>query len=73
MAQEQSLWRAVRWPVAVVLLGLVGVGVATLLDEVFTSEWSLTIGAPSLWVLVIGAVWLAVAVVIHLVRRNRAT
>ena len=72
MEREHSLWRAVRWPLLVLLLGLVGVGVATVLDRVYTNELSLTIGAPSLWILVpLGAVWLATAVVVHFVRRRR--
>lgn len=71
MALEQSLWRAVRWPLVVVLVGAVGVGVATILDEVYSSEWSLTIGAPLLVVLSIGVVWLVLAVVTHFVRNRR--
>jgi hypothetical protein len=73
MALEHSLWRTIRWPLAVLLVGLAGVAAAFILDEVYSSEWSLTIGAPSLWFLVpIGAVWLVVAVVTHLVRNRRA-
>ena len=72
MVQEHSLWRAVRWPLVVLLVGLVGVAAAIILDEVYSSEWSLTIGAPSLWVLVPGAVWFLVAVVIHLTHNRRA-
>jgi hypothetical protein len=72
MEHEHSLWRAVRWPLLVLLVGLVGVGVATVLDRVFGDELSLTIGAPSLWILLpVGAVWLVIAVVVHLVRRHR--
>jgi hypothetical protein len=70
MVVEHSLWRAVRWPLAVVLVGMVGIAAAIILDEVYSSEWSLTIGAPSLWVLLPGAVWLAAAVVIYLVHRR---
>ena len=72
MVVEHSLWRAVRWPLVVLLVGLVGVAAAIILDEVYSSEWSLTIGAPSLWVLVPGAVWFVVAVVIHLMHNRRA-
>ena len=63
MEPEQSLWRAVRWPLAVLLVGVAGVAAAMILDEVYSSEWSLTIGAPSIWFgLPVGAVWLVVAV-----------
>ena len=72
MVVAHSLWQAVRWPLVVVLVGMVGVAAAIILDEVYSSEWSLTIGAPSLWVLVPGAVWFLVAVVIHLMHNRRA-
>ena len=42
---EHSLWRSVRWPILVLAAGLAGVVAAFVLDEVFSSEWSLTIGA----------------------------
>ena len=72
MVVEHSLWQAVRWPLVVVLVGMVGVAAAVILYEVYSSEWSLTIGAPSLWVLVPGAVWFLVAVVIHLMHNHQA-
>jgi hypothetical protein len=73
MAHEHSLWRAIRWPLVVVLVGLAGVATATILDELYANEWSLTIGAPSLGLfLPIGAVWLIVAVITHL-KHNRQT
>ena len=72
MVVEHSLWRAVRWPLVVLLVGMVGIAAAIILDEVYSSEWSLTIGAPSLWVLVPGAVWFLVAVLIHLMHNRRA-
>ena len=69
---EHSLWKAVRWPLLVLLAGLVGVGAATILDRVFSSEWSLTIGAPSWGILLpVGVVWLVIAVVNYLVHRRR--
>jgi hypothetical protein len=73
MAQQHSLWHAVRWPSVVLLVGVVGTVAATILDEVYASEWSLTIGAPSLWLLLpFGAVWLVVALVIHIAHHRRA-
>ncbi len=74
MTPERSLWQVVRWPLVVLLAGMVGIAAATILDEVYSSEWSLTIGAPSLWLLLpVGAVWLVVAVVTHLVHIRRAS
>jgi len=73
MALEHSLWRAVRWPLVVLLVAMVGIATATILDEVYSSEWSLTIGAPSLWLLLpVGAGWLVVAVVTYLMHNRRA-
>lgn len=73
MQPERGLWRAVRWPLLVLMLAGLGIGVATVLDRTANSEWALTIGAPALTVLVpIGVVWLVVAVIIYLVRRQGA-
>jgi hypothetical protein len=73
MVLEHSLWRLARWPLAVLLVATVGIIAATILDEVYSSEWSLTIGAPSLWLLLpVGAVWLVVAVITCLVHNRRA-
>jgi hypothetical protein len=71
MESTHSLWRTIRWPLLLLLAGVVGIATATILDEVWGSEWSLTIGAPSLWFLLAGAVWLMVVVVIYVVRRRR--
>jgi hypothetical protein len=51
----------------------VGIGLATVLDRTASSEWALTIGGPALTVLLpVGLVWLAVAVIVYLVRRPGA-
>lgn len=71
MKSEHPLWQAIRWPLLVLLVGVVGVATATILEEAFRSEWSLTIGAPSLWLLATSSVWLLIAVVAYLVRRRR--
>jgi hypothetical protein len=69
MAHRQSLWQAIRWPLLVLLIGLAGLATAMVLD-VAGSEWSLSIGAPSLWFLLpIGGAWLLLAVFLHV--RNR--
>jgi hypothetical protein len=68
---EGGLWRAVRWPLLVLAVAVVGVGVAAVLDRTDAREWALTIGAPALTVLLpVGLVWLLVAVVVHLVRQG---
>jgi hypothetical protein len=68
-----AFWRAVRWPLLVLAIAAVGIGVATVLDRTASSEWALTIGAPALTVLLpVGLVWLAVAVTVYLVRRHGA-
>lgn len=72
MEPKHPLWHAVMWPSVVLLVGLVGVVTAVVLDEVFSSEMSLTIGAPSLIVLAVGAVGLVVAIVVYVVRNRRA-
>jgi|1185.fasta_scaffold1542178_2 hypothetical protein len=72
MVHRPSLWQSIRWPLLVLLIGLVGLAAATILDVVFGSEWSLTIGAPSLWFLLpIGGAWLILAVVLHHMRNRR--
>lgn len=73
MALEHALWRAIRWPLVVLLVAAVGITAAVILDEVYSSEWSLTIGAPFIWVLLVGAVWLVGAVVTYLVHKRRAS
>jgi hypothetical protein len=41
------------------------------LDRTASSEWALTIGGPALTVLLpVGLVWLAIAVIVYLVRRH---
>jgi hypothetical protein len=68
-----AFWRAVRWPLLVLAIAAVGIGVATVLDRTASSEWALTIGGPALTVLLpVGLVWLSVAVIVYLVRRHGA-
>ena len=72
MVHQPSLWRSIRWPLLVLLIGLAGLAAAMILDVAFGSEWSLTIGAPSLWFLLpIGGLWLVLAVVLHRLRNRR--
>lgn len=53
------LWRTGRGPILVILSAILGVGAAFVLDEVFHSEWSLTVGGLSLGiVLPAGVIWL---------------
>jgi hypothetical protein len=65
-AGRETLWHAVRWPLVLIAMVGTGIGVAFLLDQTSgpTREWTLTIGAPSLTLLLPGGVlWLLVAVI----------
>jgi len=71
MPTGRNLWRAVRWPLLVLAVAGVGIGVAAVLDHTAAREWALTIGGPALTVLLpLGLVWLLVAVVMYAVRRR---
>ena len=73
MRSDRDLWRAIRWPLLVLAVAGVGIGLATVLDRTVAREWALTIGGPALTVLLpVGVVWLVVAVIIYLVRRQGA-
>jgi di/tricarboxylate transporter len=73
MDAERSLWRAVRWPLLLLAIAGVGIGVATVLDRTGAREWALTIGGPALTILLpVGMVWLLVAVILFIVRRQGA-
>jgi hypothetical protein len=73
MHNGRGLWRAVRWPLLVLVIAGVGIGVATVVDRTDSREWALTIGGPALTVLLpVGLVWLVVAVIVYLVRRRGA-
>jgi lipopolysaccharide export LptBFGC system permease protein LptF len=68
---ERGLWRAVRWPLLVLVVAVLGIAVAAVLDRTASREWALTIGAPALTVLLpVGLVWLVVAVVVDAMRRR---
>lgn len=72
MTERPDLWRAVRWPVLVLAVAAVAVIVASALDRTDAREWALTIGAPALTILLpLGALWLVLALVPHLVRSRR--
>jgi hypothetical protein len=61
---DRDLWRAVRWPLLVLAIAAVGIGVATALDRTAAREGALTIGGPALTVLLpVGLAWLVVAVI----------
>jgi hypothetical protein len=73
MRAERSLWRAIRWPLLLLVVAGAGIAVAAVLDRTAVREWALTIGAPALTVLLpVGLVWLLVAVVLYVVRRQGA-
>lgn len=60
-----SLVRDLRWPLLVLAVGALGVGTAFVLDQTSAYEYALTVGAPSFWVLAVGAVWLVGAVAVR--------
>lgn len=41
---ERSLWRAVRWPLLLLLIAGLAIGLAAMLDRTAAREWALTIG-----------------------------
>ena len=71
MRADRDLWRAIRWPLLVLAVAGVGIGLATLLDRTVAREGALTIGGPSLIVLLpVGLVWLVAAVIRYVVKRR---
>ncbi len=71
MRSDRDLWRAVRWPPLVLAAAIVGMVVAAVLDRTAAREWALTVGGPSLTLLLpVGLVWLLVAVIRYVVRQR---
>ena len=72
MRSDRDLWWAVRWPLLVLAVAVAGITAAAVLDRTAAREWALTVGGPSLTVLLpVGLVWLLVAVIRHVVRQRR--
>jgi len=68
---NRDLWRAVRWPLLVLVVAGAAIIAAAVLDRTAAREWALTIGGPALTVVLpIGLLWLLVALVRHAVRRR---
>lgn len=71
MSAQPTLWRAVRWPLALLAVAAAGIAVATVMDQTSARESSLVIGAPALTVLLpLGLVWLVSALVLYAARRR---
>ena len=71
MRSDRDLWWAVRWPLLVLAVAVAGITAAAVLDRTAAREWALTVGGPSLTVLLpVGLVWLLVAVIRHVVRQR---
>jgi hypothetical protein len=68
---RSELWRSARWPLLVLGIAGLALGIATALDRTPAREWALTLGAPALLVLPIGLVWLIVVIVAHVLQRRR--
>jgi uncharacterized membrane protein YedE/YeeE len=70
---ERGVWQAVRWPLLVLVIAGVGIGVGTVLNRTARSESALTVGGPALTVLLpVGLVRLVVVVIVYVVRRQSA-
>ena len=68
---DRDLWRAVRWPLLVLAIAGLGIGVSAMLDRTAAREWALIIGGPALTVLLpVGLLWLVVAVISYVVKRR---
>jgi len=71
MGARGDLWRAVRWPLLVLAVAGLGIGVAAALDRTAAREWALTIGGPALAVLLpVGLGWLLAAVIKYVVQNR---
>jgi hypothetical protein len=71
MRARGDLWRAVRWPLLVLAVAGLGIGIAAALDRTAAREWALTIGGPALAVLLpVGLGWLLVAVIRYVVQHR---
>jgi hypothetical protein len=74
MTSQPNLWRLIRWPILLLCVAGLGIGTATVLDRTAAREWALTIGAPSLTVLLpVSLLWLVAALVIYAVRRRHTS
>jgi hypothetical protein len=73
MRPERGLWQAVRWPLLVIAVAGVVIGIAAMVDRTPSRDWALPIGAPALTVLLpLGLIWLVVAVIVYVVRGRGA-
>jgi hypothetical protein len=71
MTSHANLWRAIRWPSLLLAVAVLGIVIAAVLDQTAAREWALTIGAPSLTVLLpAGLLWLVVSIIYALLRRR---
>jgi hypothetical protein len=67
-----GLLRAILPPLVVVAVGAVLIGIAFALEQTPAYEWSLTVGAPSVLVLLGGLIWLGVMLIWYFVRSRSA-
>jgi hypothetical protein len=64
MQAEHNFWRTARWPLLVIVIACIGIGTATVVDMTLHSEWTLTVGALSLGMLLpVGVIWLVAMVI----------
>jgi len=72
MDSNGGLLQAILPPLVVVAVGAVLIGIAFVLEQTPDYEWSLTIGAPSILILLGGLIWLAVMLVWYFARNRSA-
>ena len=72
MDDNGELRREITPPLVVIAIGALLIGVAFVIDQIPgpVHEWSLTVGAPSILIVVGGLIWLAVSLIWYFVSRS---
>jgi hypothetical protein len=71
MTSRANWWRTIRWPLLLLGVAVLGIVVAAVLDRTAAREWALTIGAPSLTILLPASLlWLVISIIYVLLRRR---
>ena len=70
MGSNGGLLRAILPSLVVLTIGAVLIGIAFVLEQTPAYEWSLTIGAPAILIVLGGLIWLAGVLIWHFVGRR---